>query len=216
MFNRTDLPPRLPIFPLPGAVLLPRGNLPLNIFEPRYLLMLDEVLKTPHRLIGMVQPLVSADAGLDAPRLHQIGCAGRVIVFSERENRRYRITLSGKSRFRIKSVDEGFAPYLSADVEWSGFERDLGAVEQDAGFKRDVFLEILGKFLRASGLQSDWASLETADDELLVNSLSMMFPFDTEDKQALLEAPTLQDRRETLMALMEFAMASGGDEGRLQ
>ncbi len=216
MFNRADLPDRLPIFPLPGAVLLPRGNLPLNIFEPRYLTMLDEVLKTPHRLIGMVQPIAPSDATSEAPRLHQIGCAGRVIVFSELENRRYRITLAGKSRFRIKSVDEGFAPYLSAEVEWNGFERDMGQEEKDADFDRADFLNILGKFLQSSGLRSDWASLKNADDELLVNSLSMMFPFETEDKQALLEAPTLSDRRETLLALMEFAMAGSGDAQRLQ
>jgi len=216
MFNRADLPDRIPIFPLPGAVLLPRGNLPLNIFEPRYLKMLDDVLKTPGRLIGMVQPIDMTTVEGAIPRLHRIGCAGRVISFSEMEDGRYRITLAGISRFRIVTLVEGFEPYLSTSVDWAGFGRDLGPVEKDEDFDRPFFLNILGKFFDASGLDSDWESLENADDELLVNSLSMIFPFEIEDKQALLEAPTLTDRRETLVTLMEYAMASGGIEGRLQ
>ncbi len=215
MFSLADLPDKIPLFPLPGALLLPRGRLPLNIFEPRYLTMLDDTLKTRHRLIGMVQPMNANDDSA-SPRLHQIGCAGRLVGFNETHDGRYRITLAGVSRFRLKAVEKSFAPYLQAAISWPEFTRDLGNPEKDAGFERDKFLASLGRFFRATGMSSDWESLEKADDELLINSLAMMFPFEIEDKQALLEAPTLQDRRETLVALMEFAMASGSDGGLLQ
>jgi uncharacterized protein len=215
MFSLADLPDKIPLFPLPGALLLPRGRLPLNIFEPRYLSMLDDTLKTSDRLIGMIQPMHSEDEG-EAPRLHQIGCVGRLVGFNETPDGRYRVTLAGVSRFRLKVVENGFAPYLRAAVSWPEFERDLGQPEKDDGFERDAFLASLGRFFKATGMNSDWESLEKADNELLINSLSMMFPFEIEDKQALLEAPTLQDRRETLVALMEFAMAAGPDGGLLQ
>ncbi len=215
MFRPADLPDILPVFPLPGAVLLPRAHLPLNIFEPRYLAMLEDVIKTPGRLIGMVQP-VEAREVTGEPRLHSIGCAGRVIAFSETRDGRYQITLAGISRFRLERPEAGFAPYMRATIDWSGFEHDLDGPAQDRTFDREAFLATLGKFFQATGLKSDWESLQNADDEMLVNSLSMMFPFDVEDKQALLEAPTLSDRRETLVTLMEFAMASGGNDGKLQ
>lgn len=215
MFNLADLPDKIPLFPLPGALLLPRGRLPLNIFEPRYLAMLEDALKTSHRLIGMIQPMTADDSGHN-PRLHQIGCVGRIVGFNETHDGRYRVSLAGISRFRVKVVENGFAPYLQAVVSWPEFERDLGKPEKDEGFERDTFLESLGRFFRATGMNSDWESLEKAGNELLINSLSMMFPFEIEDKQALLEAPTLQDRRETLVALMEFAMASGPDGGVVQ
>jgi len=215
MFNLADLPGKLPVFPLPGALLLPRTRLPLNIFEPRYLAMLDDTLKSPHRLIGMVQPLHShCETG--EPRLHSIGCAGRVVAFSETGDGRYVITLGGASRFRIRNIERGFSPYFSADVAWSEFERDLGKPEKDTGFDRQRFLSRLESFFQETGMTSDWENLKKTDDELLINSLSMLCPFDVEDKQALLEAPTLSDRRETLVTLMEFAMATGGGEGTLQ
>jgi len=217
MFVLPDMPDQIPLFPLPGALLLPRARLPLNIFEPRYLAMLEDCLKTSHRLIGMIQPMEEpANQQGDEVRLHSIGCAGRVIGFIETEDGRYQITLGGVSRFRIKGAETGFKPYLTADVDWSGFERDQGPPEKDGDFDRRLFLSKLERYFRATGLQSDWDSLEKADDELLVNSLSMLFPFGVEDKQALLEAPNLQDRRETLVTLMEFAMASGSEGGQLQ
>jgi Lon protease-like protein len=211
MFNPADLPETIPLFPLPGALLLPRARLPLNIFEPRYLAMLDDTLKTRHRLIGMIQPIEGGDG-----RLHAIGCAGRVTAFSETDDGRYMITLGGISRFRVRDTLSGFAPYLRADISWDGFERDIGPVEADDGFDRTGFLALLGRFFRARGISSDWESLEKAEDELLINSLSMLSPFDIEDKQALLEAPALADRRETLVTLLEFALASGDGESKLQ
>lgn len=205
MFSLADLPDTLPLFPLPGALLLPRGRLPLQIFEPRYLAMLDDVLKTRHRLIGMIQP----GAG---ERLQVIGCAGRLTQFSETDDGRYMITLSGISRFRLAREVEGFTPYLRGDVTWQGFERDLGGPEQDPGFDRAGFLDLLGRYFDAEELQTDWDTLKEADVELLINSLSMLSPFEPEDKQALLEAPSLSTRRETLVTLMEFALRGGAEE----
>jgi Lon protease-like protein len=216
-FSLADLPETIPIFPLPGALLLPRARLPLNIFEPRYLAMLEDTLKTPHRLIGMIQPIVMPEGKAAPGRLHQIGCAGRVTAFQETEDGRYLITLSGACRFRVGELQEGFTPYLRARVEWISFERDLGRAEHDPGFDRPAFLKVLARFFDTAQLSSDWDSLKEADVELLINSLSILCPFDPEEKQALLEAPTLATRRETLVTLMEFALrSSGGDEGAMQ
>lgn len=212
MIQSKDLPDALAVFPLPGALLLPRSRLPLHLFEPRYLAMLDDVLKTPDRLIGMVQPYESAEGD----RLHAIGCAGRVTAFSETEDGRYMVTLSGVSRFRIQSEVEGFTPYRRCEVSWDGFDRDLGPTEKDPAFDRPVFMKALGRFFDDQGLNTDWDSLGEADDELLINSLSMLCPFEPEDKQALLEAPSLSTRRETLKTLIDFALRGGSGEEIMQ
>lgn len=213
MISKTDLPDTIPVFPLPGALLLPRARLPLHLFEPRYLAMMDDVLKTSSRLIGMVQPY---DAPGGGGKLHAIGCAGKVTAFSETEDGRYMITLSGASRFRITEEVEGFTPYRRCNVSWQGFDRDLGPVEKDESFNRDVFMDALGRYLVDQGLSTDWESLGEAEDELLINSLSMLCPFEPEDKQALLEAPSLTTRRETLMTLIEFALRGGSGEEVMQ
>jgi len=204
MSKASDLPDTLSIFPLPGALLLPRARLPLHIFEPRYLAMLEDCLKTRERLIGMIQP--RAVPGGEGPRLHAIGCAGRLTAFSETEDGRYMITLTGASRFRVVSEVEGFAPYRRARVSWNGFERDRGPSESDAGLDRPAFLDLLSRYFSAVDLSTDWSSLKEAEDELLINALSMLCPFPPEERQALLEAPSLQTRRETLVTLMEFAL----------
>ena len=212
-FALADLPEVIPVFPLPGALLLPRARLPLNIFEPRYLAMLDDVLRSDHRLIGMVQPY--QDPG-PLPKLHRVGCAGRVTNLSETEDGRYLIALTGISRFRIGGELDGFTPYRRTKAEWSDFAADLGPVENGrsgkdgARFCRKDFLAVLRRYFQTVSLASDWESLSEAEPELLVNSLAMMCPFSVEEKQALLEAPRLSDRAETLMALMQFAIASGG------
>ncbi|WP_171177436.1 LON peptidase substrate-binding domain-containing protein [Ruegeria sp. HKCCD8929] len=213
MMHPADLPDTISVFPLPGALLLPRSRLPLHIFEPRYLQMLDDALKTPQRLIGMVQPNPCQSSD---DKLHMIGCAGRVTQFSETEDGRYLITLSGISRFRVRSEVEGFTPYRRCEVCWNGFERDLGRAEADQEFDRMRFLRLLERFFSAKQLSTDWETLKDADDELLVNSLSMLLDFDPEDKQALLEAPCLATRRETLVTLIEFALRGGSNEETLQ
>ena len=213
MLSAADLPATIPVFPLPGALLLPRARLPLHIFEPRYLAMLDDALKTSHRLIGMIQP----NAGLGGQNaLHSIGCAGRVTAFSETDDGRYMITLTGSSRFRLVEEVEGFTPYRKCTVSWNGFDRDLGGNEHDAGLDRDRFLKLLERYFEAEELKTDWGSLCQADDELLINSLSMLCPLTPEDKQALLEAPSLVTRRETLVTLLEFAMRGGTGEEVMQ
>ena len=209
MMTAADLPGTIPVFPLPGALLLPRARLPLHLFEPRYLQMLDDTLKTSHRLIGMIQPL---EAPGEEKRLHAIGCAGRVTQFSETEDGRYMITLSGISRFRIRTEADGFTPYIRADVSWDGFGADLGRVEVDNQFDRETFMDLLARYFDAMSLSTDWSSLKEAEDELLINSLSMLCPFEAEEKQALLEAPSLTTRRETLVTLIEFALRGGGQE----
>lgn len=209
MGTHTDLPNTIPIFPLPGALLLPRARLPLHLFEPKYLAMLDDAMKTESRLIGMVQPCETPNG--TAGRLHSIGCAGRVTAMSETEDGRYMITLSGKSRFRIRNEVEGFSPYRRCDVDWSGFEADLGPEENDADLDRDVLMDLLGRFFEERGLSTDWDTMADAEPELLINSLSMMCPFEPEERQALLEAPSLVTRRETLVTLIEYALYSGDD-----
>ena len=214
MLKPCDLPDSIPLFPLPGALLLPRGRLPLHIFEPRYLQMIEDCLKTRHRLIGMIQPCKCRSGG---PSLCTIGCAGRLTGFSETEDGRYMITLSGISRFRLMREVGGFTPYIRAEVQWGDFERDMGRVEHDTGFSRDAFMDLLSRYLTAQGLDTDWDSLKDAEDELLINSLSMLLPLDAEDKQALLEAPCLSTRRETLITLMEFSLhGCGGPEEPMQ
>lgn len=210
-----NLPGSLPVFPLPNVFLLPRTRLPLNVFEPRYLAMLDDVLKTDHRLIGLVQPRnLPVEAG--TPELHRIGCAGRVTSFSETEDGRYQITLSGISRYRIVSQDMESAPYIRAEVDWDSFQRDLGRVEVDNSFNRTGLLNVLERFFQKSELATDWDTLKETDEELLINSLAMMCPFKSEEKQALLEAPTLSARREILVTLMEFALRSGDEKDQVQ
>lgn len=221
MSKPIDLPDTIPVFPLPGALMLPRARLPLHIFEPRYLAMIEDCLKTRHRLIGMIQtrePPATEKRGSESPvgekRLQAIGCAGRITGFSETEDGRYMITLSGISRFRVREeIQGGFAPYRRCLVDWGPFSRDLGETEQDPGFQREAFMDALARYFAAMNLSSDWGSLKDAEPELLINSLSMLCPFSPEDKQALLEAPTLDTRRETLVTLMEFALRGGtGDE----
>ncbi|WP_323005451.1 LON peptidase substrate-binding domain-containing protein [Pseudorhodobacter sp.] len=217
MKHISDLPDTIPIFPLPGALLLPRARLPLHIFEPRYLLMLEDCMKTSARLIGMIQTReLPASHGRGEPKLQAIGCAGRLTGFSETEDGRYMVTLSGVSRFRVREEVSGVTPYRRARVDWHGFERDQGGAEEDAGFDRAGFMDLLHRFFDSMDLSTDWDSLAEADEELLINSLSMLCPFSPEDKQALLEAPTLITRRETMVTLIEFALRGGTSEEIMQ
>ncbi|KAB6714754.1 MULTISPECIES: LON peptidase substrate-binding domain-containing protein [Roseobacteraceae] len=208
MITAADLPKTIAIFPLTGALLLPRSRLPLHIFEPRYLQMIEDCMKTPTRLIGMVQPRSGAGEG----KLNSIGCAGRLTGFSETEDGRYMITLSGISRFRLGPESTGFSPYRKFDVHWADFAADLGPAEHDPCLDRRHFISLLRRYFDEEDLRTDWENLGRAEDELLINSLSMLCPFGCEDKQALLEAPSLSTRRETLITLIEFALRGGNNE----
>ncbi|MGL4414696.1 LON peptidase substrate-binding domain-containing protein, partial [Roseinatronobacter monicus] len=186
------------------------ARLPLHIFEPRYLAMIEDCMKTPQRLLGMIQ---SRDLpGSEEKTLHSIGCAGRLTAFSETEDGRYLITLTGISRFRVRKEITGFAPYRRTEADWADFTRDQGHEEKDPGLDRDRFFDLLQRFFTMHQLSTDWSSLKDAEDELLINSLSMLCPFEPDDKQALLEAPSLETRRETLVMLMEFGLHGGDDE----
>jgi Lon protease-like protein len=216
MYSLSSLPSKIPLFPLSNALLLPQSRLPLNIFEPRYLTMLDDTLKSDHRLIGMVQPLPD-DKNSGDPRVHQIGCAGRLTSFSETGDGKYMVTLTGVCRFRVIELINGFLPYATGDVNWDSFGADLRSIATDLAFDRDRFLAVLERYFQVMELSTDWDSLKDADDTLLINSLAMLCPFDPEEKQALLEAPSLSTRRETLVTLMEFALREkSGSSGKLQ
>ena len=215
MLKPADLPDSIPIFPLKGTILLPRAQLPLNVFEPRYIAMVDDVLKTSARLIGVIQPAVEGDDDTESeteesdvePELHAVGCVGRLVQFSETPDERYRIVLTGLSRHRVSKEIESFAPYRRAEVAWDGYEADMQISEEsDDDFDRPAFLELLKRYFAMHDLNTDWEKIEQANPEHLVNSLSMQLGFETRDKQALLEAPTLCERRETLSTLLEFGL----------
>ena len=210
MIQRIDLPDVIPLFPLPGAIVLPRTRLPLQIFEPRYRVMLTDCLKTDSRLIGMIQPRPTPSG---EARLSAIGCAGRLTAFNETGDGRYMITLTGVSRFRLKEEVPGFTPYTRARVDWTPFARDLKDQETDPGLDRASFLALVNRYLLQQRMGTDWPSLREAEPEMLINALSMLCPFGPEDKQALVEAPSLPTRRETLVTLMEFALHSGPESG---
>lgn len=207
-----ELPDVLPIFPLGGAILLPRGRLPLNIFEPRYLQMIDDTLRSDHRLVGMIQPRVEGDR----TRLYHVGCAGRLVAFSETGDGRYLITLRGVSRFRLLDVRDGFTPYLRGQVAWDDFAADLGAPETDPGLDRDRLRALVATYLGRLGIEMDLEDLDDGEDEQIINALSMVCPFPTDEKQALLEAASLADRRKALMALLEMHTHARDEEDRLQ
>ncbi|MBD9526569.1 MULTISPECIES: LON peptidase substrate-binding domain-containing protein [Paracoccus] len=213
MARSPDLPRTIPLFPLGGAILLPRSRLPLQIFEPRYLQMVEDVLATPERLIGMIQPMQNGKG-----RLSQIGCAGRIVAFSELPDRRMMISLQARSRFRVLHQEpEGERPYRVALVDWQDFRQDLDSRGESApGYDRATLMTRLRRFADLRGLASDWSAAESAEEETLVNMLSMLLPFSHEEKQALLESPTLADRRELLDGLLEYALRGGEDEERIQ
>lgn len=203
--NLGDLPDTIPIFPLPGAILLPRARLPLHIFEPRYLAMIEDCLKSDRRLIGMIQPRGEGGDGLV-----QVGCAGRLTSFSETEDGRYMITLTGTVRFALRDEVAGFQPYRRARVDFAPYAEDLSGPQNDPDLDRRAFLKDLARYLQASKMGTDWSNLKEADDEMLVNVLAMLCPFAAEEKQALLEAQTLPERRRILQTLIAFALQSNG------
>ena len=178
--------------------------------------MIEDVLATEHRLIGMIQPRPSENSEDSNLKFNNVGCAGRLISFTETDDSRYLITLSGVSRFNyVKNVDT-FKPYINAEVEWDTF-RDDGILETlPKSFNKDEFLEIISKYFTITNLQTDWESLKKADDELLINSLSILCPFENDEKQALLEAKTIKERVKILTTLMEMSIKAETTFGPLQ
>ena len=201
-----DLPQTLPVFPLTGVLLLPRSALPLNIYEPRYLEMIDDVL-SGNRLIGMIQPTESEETVL-RPKLSQIGCAGRIVSYRETEDNRYLITLDGICRFRVKEEISTLSAYRQVACDFAPFATDL-AQSEEGDFPRERLLQALKDYLSRRDLKADWKSVMSAPAESLVNALAMMCPFEPAEKQALLEAPSWVERVATLVTLLEIASSPG-------
>lgn len=211
-FNRTyrgiaDLPEVIPVFPLGGALLLPRGDLPLNIFEPRYLAMVDAALAGP-RMIGMVQP--GSDKSGSASALAKVGCLGRITQFAEMSDGRYHLVLTGVCRFGVAEEPEVATPYRQCRTDYQDYGADLAADLAEDQVNRAGVIGALRQFAEAHSLQVDWESIESASNESLVNALSMMAPFGLQEKQALLEAHDLPARAEMLIAISQMDMARTG------
>ena len=211
-----EMPGVIPVFPLPGALLLPRGQMPLNMFEPRYLAMVDDALRDGHRLIGMIQPDVAHAGSTDKPSLYKIGCVGRITQLAESGDGRYLIELTGVARFRIEEELKVATPYRQCRVTYAPFADDFIARKGENAVDRAALLAALTDFLKANDLKADWEGIERAPNEALVNALSMMSPYGTAEKQALLEAPDLKTRAEVLIAITEIELAKKNTEGEPQ
>ena len=216
-YNRPgDLPDRLPVFPLPGALLLPRADLPLNIFEPRYLEMISDAL-SGERIIGIIQPKDDNDNG-GRPGLMNVGCAGRITSYAETPDGRMLVTLTGISRFSIKSELAVTTPYRQVVADFNPFAidlvMDLGANEVN----RPALLTAFKDYLSANNMSADWSEINAASTEVLVNTLSLLAPYPANEKQALLEAPDLKTRADVLVALTEMALSKSfsGKRQKLQ
>ena len=221
-----QLPMRIPIFPLPSALLLPGGQLPLNIFEPRYLAMVTHALATPTRLIGMVQPLDhhaggdstnddgANDDGADAAGLFETGCAGRLSFFQESDDGRFVIALNGVCRFHRLRQELDPNGFLVADVDWQPFANDLRV--DISALDRDPLIKVMKRYFDMKGFETDWAQIENSDNHQLLATLSMICPFEVAEKQALLEADSMAKRADLLIAMMEMALhdETGGNDAR--
>ncbi|NBP48121.1 MAG: peptidase S16 [Alphaproteobacteria bacterium] len=210
-----QLPMRIPIFPLPSALLLPGGQLPLNVFEPRYLAMVKHALATPTRLIGMVQPRdLAGDTTAEEPPLFETGCAGRVSFFQESDDGRFVIALNGVCRFH--RLDQQLDPngFLVADVDWRPFANDLRM--DISALDRDPLMDVLRRYFDLKGFETDWTQIENSDNHQLLATLSMVCPFEVAEKQALLEADSMASRADLLIAMMEMAIhdETGGNDAR--
>jgi uncharacterized protein len=205
-----DLPGVIAIFPLPGALLLPRGQMPLNIFEPRYLGMIDDAFRSGTRLIGMIQPDPSHPGrNENKPHLFSVGCVGRISQLAESGDGRYLIQLTGVARFRVEEELAVSTPYRQCRVTYQPFVDDFIARKGEDAVDRKVVLRALADFLKANNLKADWDGIENAPNEALVNALAMMSPYGPAEKQALLEAPDLKTRAEILVAVTEIELAKG-------
>ena len=197
-----ELPTTAPVFPLPGVLLLPRGELPLNIFEPRYLTMIDDALRSD-RLIGMIQPALAEPQRGPRPKLEEIGCLGRITQIAETGDGRYVLNLTGVARFRVVEELVTVSPYRRCQIDVTPFAHDLAPDAGANAVDRGLVIQAFHEFARVRELQVDWTGVEAAPTEALVNMLSMMSPFDPADKQALLAAIDLEARARALIAIAD-------------
>lgn len=208
-----DLPEVIPVFPLPGALLLPRGQMPLNIFEPRYLAMVDDAFRDGHRLIGMIQPDAAHSQNPDHPTLFKVGCVGRITQLAESGDGRYLLELTGVSRFKVVDELSVLTSYRQCKVDFFPFVDDFTARKGEDDVDRATLLEVLSDFLKVNHLKVDWEGIEKAPNEALVNALAMMSPYGPAEKQAMLEAPDLKTRAEILIAVTEMDLAKKRTSG---
>ena len=209
-----DLPEIIPVVPLPGALLLPRGQMPLNIFEPRYLAMVDDSLRDGHRLIGMIQPDVAhSPKDSDKPALFRVGCVGRITQLAESGDGRYILELTGVARFKVIEELDVLTAYRQCKVDFFAFTGDFTARKGEDEVNREALLVALADFLKANNLKVDWEGVESAPNEALVNALAMMSPYGPAEKQAMLEAPDLKTRAEILIAVTEMDLAKKRTSG---
>jgi hypothetical protein len=207
--HASDLPQVIPVFPLNGALLLPRGALPLNIFEPRYLNMVDDAM-AGERIVGMVQTRPGGER--TRPLLQRVGCAGRITSYAETSDGRYLITLTGVARFRVGEELPVQTPYRQVKADFEPFEADLQSPSEDWSFDRERLLAALRSYLHQRNMDVDWSTAKEAPGEALINSLSMALPFEPTEKQALLQAEDLTARVDALTALLEIDAAMGGGD----
>jgi len=211
-----QLPSVIPVFPLAGALLLPRGQMPLNIFEPRYLQMVDDALHSGQRLIGMIQPDLAHSGEGRIPKLFSVGAVGRITQFSESGDGRYLIELTGITRFRVVEELQVTTPYRQCHVDYEPYRDDFVPRKGEEDVDRETLLQTLADFLDANNLKTDWEGVENAPNEALVNALAMMSPYGPAEKQALLEAPDLKTRAEILIAVTEIELAKDAGPGESQ
>ena len=211
-----DMPDVIPVFPLEGALLLPGGDLPLNVFEPRYIQMIDDALRDA-RVIGMIQPNAAMAGEASEPGLLAYGCAGRITAFGETGDGRYVLTLTGIARYRIVEELVTDRPYRQCRVDFEAFSQDFVPGTGEDGVDRAGVIKTLRDFAEAHGLSVDWRGIDAAPNDALVNALAMMSPFGAREKQALLEAVDLKTRAEVLIAIAEIDLARReGDSAGLQ
>ena len=212
-----DLPQRLPVFPLAGALLLPRADLPLNIFEPRYLDMVSDALASD-RLLGIIQPQAGQAPDLERPTLLPVGCAGRITTYTETSDDRVLITLTGVCRFTVVEELDTESAYRQVVANYHPYAVDLVSDVGAHEVNRPALLKAFREYLQANDMNADWEQVDAASTEVLVNTLSLLAPYAARDKQALLEAPDLKTRAEVLIALTEMALVrtSRSADRRLQ
>jgi Lon protease-like protein len=210
-----DCPEVIPVFPLPGALLLPRGQMPLNIFEPRYLALVDHVIGGS-RIIGMIQPDAEESGTEEKPSLYKVGCAGRLTQWAETGDGRYLVSLIGLARFRVEEEVATETPFRLCRVSFEPYRADFQPRVGEDEVDRPAVLKALQSFVDANDVKVDWKGIEDAPNEALVNALSMMSPYGPREKQALLEAPDLKTRAEVLIAITEIELARGGSDTTLQ
>lgn len=208
-----EMPATLPIFPLQGVLLLPRGKLPLNVFEPRYLAMVEDALATRDKLIGMVQPLAKESRATAQP-IYPVGCAGRIVSWSETDDGRFLISLTGICRFAAGEEIATARGYRRVKADFDAYGADFGTPAEGA-FDRKRLLAGLRGYFKAEGLQADWPTIDSAPDERLVNTIAMLCPFEPEEKQTLLESAGLAERAKAMIGIVE-ARVHGAESGALK